>query len=139
MGMTIVRHLPASKAKMQELHEELAAAGQALRDTDSDTFLLTVGSENGVLKAGCKGEVAFKSAHISEMWVSEQHRGEGVGSALLEEAEDLAKVRGCMRIDLETHSKDALRPFERTGHRVFHELKNYKNTMSLYYLEKLFR
>lgn len=35
---------------MQELHEELVAAGQAIRDTDSDTFLLTVGSENGVLK-----------------------------------------------------------------------------------------
>ena len=41
-------------------------------------FLLSV-------TAGCKGEIAFASAHVSELWVSESHRGQGVGGALFAE------------------------------------------------------
>ena len=88
------------------------------------------------LIAGCKGEIAFKSACISELRVAEIHRGKGVGSSLLAEAEYLAQDKGRHRIYLETRNEGARRLYERTGYHVIGTFANYVGTQSFYYLEK---
>ena len=42
-----------------KLRRNLASAGQALRDDEFDTFLLTVKASNGLMIAGCKGKLPF--------------------------------------------------------------------------------
>ena len=137
--MEILRHIPAPTDTARELHNRLAEAGQSLRDSEMPSFSLSIVAENGELTAGCKGEIAFKSAHISELWVAENHRGKGVGSALLAEAEQLALDKGCHRIHLETRTEGGRRLYERTGYHVFGTLANYVGTQSFYYLEKPLR
>jgi len=137
--MKILRHVPAPTRVVRELHDRLAEAGQTLRDDEMPSFLLHIAAENGELTAGCKGEIAFASAHVSELWVAESHRGQGVGSALLAAAEQLARDEGCHRIHLETRNEGARRLYERTGYRVFGTLPEYAGTQSFYYLEKSLR
>ena len=46
--------------------------------------------------------VALPQAWVPDLVVTEHHRGRGVGRALLERAEDLARRRGCWGIALES-------------------------------------
>ena len=132
----IVRQVPPTASLAAELHDRLVESGQTLPESELSPFLLVVESDAGDLDAACKGEIAFGSARISELWVSEARRGEGIGHALLEEAERLARENGCGRIHLETRSEGARRLYERVGYRVFGELSNYEGAQSFYYLEK---
>ena len=127
---------PASESRIAQLHQNLADAGQALRDNEFDVFLLDVTSADGTMTAGCKGEVAFKSAHISELWVDRRHRGEGLGSELIRSAEKFAKEQGCIRLHLETRNEKARELYEKLGYTVFGYLPKYEGENTFYYLEK---
>lgn len=135
MDPDIQLHSPAPEDLTDRLHAGLVAAGQALRSSDMPSFLLTVTDEDALL-AGCKGEIAFTSAHISELWVSDTLRGQGIGSALLARAEAHARDQGCTRIHIETRNPAARRLYERHGYHLFGELPDYDGPHSLCYLEK---
>ncbi|MEL6103726.1 MAG: GNAT family N-acetyltransferase [Pseudomonadota bacterium] len=126
---------PASETRIAQLHQNLADAGHALRDNEFDVFLLHVTSADGTMTAGCKGEVAFKSAHISELWVDRRHRGDGLGSKLIRSAEIFAKEKGCIRLHLETRNEKARELYEKLGYTVFGYLPNYEEN-TYYYLDK---
>ena len=134
--MILRRYLPAPDDMARELHLRLAEAGQALREQEMPSFFLAALSDDEQLLAGCKGEIAFKAAHVSELWVSHAHRGRGLGSQLLNEAESLAKDQGCNRIHLETRNLRAKALYERLGFRVFGELPEYEGSNPLCFLEK---
>ncbi|MEM1101034.1 MAG: GNAT family N-acetyltransferase [Pseudomonadota bacterium] len=133
MTVTITLHEPAPEALKTALHDGLSAAGQTLAAEEMPEFILAVGAP---MQAGCKGETTFRTLHISELWVDETLRGQGIGSRLLEAAEELARQKGCIRVHLETRSEGARRLYERVGYRVFGELENYDGAQSFYYLEK---
>jgi ribosomal protein S18 acetylase RimI-like enzyme len=132
----ITLHCPAPDAGLTALHDRLAEAGQTLRAEDMPVFLLRVDGPDGVMQAGCKGELAFRSAHVSELWVHEDLRGQGIGAALLARAEAFAVERGCTRLHLETRNEGARRLYERLGYRVFGTLADYDGAQAFYYLEK---
>lgn len=127
---------PASEEGNAQLHQNLADAGQALKDNEFDVFLFKVSTSDGVMTAGCKGEIAFRSAHISELWVDPKHRGEGLGSRLIKSTEQFAKEKGCIRLHLETRNEKARELYEKLGYSVFGYLQNYEGENSFYYLEK---
>ena len=127
---------PASEERIAELHQNLADAGQALREDEFETFVFSVSGSDGAMTAGCKGEIAFKSAHISELWVDKSHRGAGLGSALIKAAEAHAKEKGCMRLHLETRNEKARELYGKLGYAVFGALPNYEGENGFYYLEK---
>jgi GNAT superfamily N-acetyltransferase len=56
-------------------------------------------------------------AWVNDLVVTESERGKGVGTALMKEAEDLARKRGCFRMSLETSAwREATHRFyEREG------------------------
>ena len=56
-------------------------------------------------------------AWVNDLVVTESERGKGIGTALLKEAEDLARKRGCFRMSLETSAwREATHRFyEREG------------------------
>jgi ribosomal protein S18 acetylase RimI-like enzyme len=67
----------------------------------------SVRNEVGEVIAGFNGYTWGGYCEISHLWVSEQHRGRGLGTALLRTAETQASRRGCRRIVLATHSFQA--------------------------------
>ena len=127
---------PASETRIAQLHQNLADAGQALREDEFDVFLFNVTSSDGSMTAACKGEIDFRSAHISELWVDLRHRGEGLGSELIRSAEKFAKEKGCIRLHLETRNEKARELYEKLGYTVFGYLPNYEGENAFYYLEK---
>ncbi|NSX56973.1 GNAT family N-acetyltransferase [Parasulfitobacter algicola] len=137
--MKIERYIPVPSQLAEELHQHLVETDQTLSNDELITFLLSVTDDHGNLCAGCKGEIAFKSARVSELWVSEGNRGNGFGTKLLAEAEAIAVERDCERIHLETRNPKAKLLYERLGYSVFGELPNYEGTLSFYYLEKRLR
>ncbi|KNG94411.1 hypothetical protein ATO11_06745 [Pseudaestuariivita atlantica] len=118
------------------MHARLVEAGQALAEADMPTFLLTLRNEDGTLIGGCKGEIAFRSAHVSELWVDAAQRGRGIGQRLLNAAEAHARARSCTRIHIETRNPAARRLYEKAGYRVFGTLADYADGADYWYLEK---
>ncbi|MEM8627123.1 MAG: GNAT family N-acetyltransferase [Pseudomonadota bacterium] len=87
MPKDIVTAAPVPTARAIELHQRLADAGQTLTPAQMPEFLLYIEGEDGRMIAGCKGELTFQTAHLSELWVDASARGAGLGTRLLSEAE----------------------------------------------------
>ncbi|WP_224825322.1 N-acetyltransferase [Cognatishimia sp. MH4019] len=135
-GLTFHLHTPTDPDKARALHDGLVQTGETLRTSDLETFLLTLEDEAGALCGGCKGDIAFRSAHIAELWVDETYQGQGLGRQLLHRAETHALARNCIRIHLETRSEVARALYQKVGYRVFGQLSDYKGSQAFYYLEK---
>lgn len=129
-------HAPVHNALGLALQKGLEDAGQTLTEADLRPFLLSVTDDSGALRAGCRGEIAFRSARVSQLWVHANLRGQGIGAALLRKAEAHARMEKCIRIHIETRSEGARRLYERLGYSVFGTLPDYDGTQAFYYLEK---
>src|SRR5882762_7890745 len=75
-----------------------------------------VQNEAGEVIAGFNGHTWGGCAEISHLWVSEPHRGHGLGKTLLHAAEAEAVRRGCTQVVLITHSFQAPGFYERLGY-----------------------
>ncbi|MEL7213784.1 MAG: GNAT family N-acetyltransferase [Pseudomonadota bacterium] len=132
----ITLHTTLDTDRTRALHDGLANAGQTLRASELADFLLTIDDPSGALIGGCKGDIAFRSAHVAELWVDAAHQGKGLGRALLARAEEHALAQNCIRVHLETRSEAARGLYEKLGYRVFGTLPDYNGSQAFYYLEK---
>lgn len=107
---------------------ECEALGSFLADRIYEFNAKATGYFDGMLLAGCirnsEGDViaGFNGytwggcCELSHVWVAEQYRGQGLGTALLRSAEAEAGARGCAQVVLATHSFQAPSFYERTGY-----------------------
>lgn len=91
------------------LTNALADAGQTLTGDALAPFMFLIKGDAGTFLAGCKGEIAFQSAHVVELWVHADLRDQGIGRASLQKAEDYARESGFVRIHIEARMKGAVR------------------------------
>ncbi|MEL6437362.1 MAG: GNAT family N-acetyltransferase [Pseudomonadota bacterium] len=121
---------------MDLLHDQLAQAGQSLRSDEMISFLAEARSNREEVVGAIKGEIAFTSLHVSELWVKQTHRGTGLGTKLLMRAEAFALQKDCDRIHLETRNIGARKLYEKLGYTVFGTLDNYNGSQDFWYLTK---
>jgi len=100
------------------------AVASFLRDNDAS------------IVGGAYGELWGASVHIAAVWVAENHRGKGHGSALLRAVEDYAAGRGHLLSYVETTSFQARPFYEGLGYRVFGELPGIAEGCTLFFLRK---
>src|SRR5215831_16255961 len=86
--------------------------------------------------AGIKRWTWCGSCYISALWVDERLRGHGVGTQLLQAAEQEAQVRGCQYVILDCYNFQAPGFYQKHGYEVFAVLKDHPRNHRNYYLRK---
>lgn len=90
----------------------------------------------GAVIGGLLGETNLGWLFVAALWVAEPHRGLGVGSGLLAEAEQEARRRDCVGVYLDTYSFQARPFYERLGYQLFGTLSDCPPGAVKYYLYK---
>ena len=80
---------------------------------------------DGELIGGLSGYSLYGWLCVEVLWVAERERRQGIGRALMNEAEALALKRRCTGIHLDTFDFQAPRFYEKLGYRKFGQLPNW--------------
>ena len=86
---------------------------------------------------GLIGHTRWNWLYVAKLWVHERARGSGVGTRLLNAAEDLARARGCVGASLDTFEYQARPFYEKLGYELFGTLDGYPPGYRQFYLRKL--
>lgn len=90
----------------------------------------------GRVAGGLLGHVKWRWLYVAKLWVSEAHRGEGRGRALMAAAEAHARSRGCVGAYLDTFEYQARPFYEKLGYALFGTLEGYPPGYRQYFLAK---
>lgn len=89
------------------------------------------------LVGGLVGHTWATWLHVTYLWVDERHRGAGVGSRLLAQAEEVARRdRGCRAVRLETWDFQAPDFYRKQGYEVAGVIPDYPPGLTEYILTK---
>ena len=82
---------------------------------------------NGNIIGGILGGTYWGWMYVDILWVHTDHRGKGIGSQLLAEAEAEAVHRGCHHVHLDTMSWQAPEFYEKHGYTLIGSLPDIPN------------
>jgi GNAT superfamily N-acetyltransferase len=99
---------------------------------------LVARDEEGVV-GGLIGHTRWSWLYVAKLWVHERARGRGVGTKLLNEAEEIARSRGCTDASLDTFEYQARPFYEKLGYELFGTLDGYPPGYRQFYLRKSLR
>lgn len=74
--------------------------------------------------------------YIDVMWLTESYRGRGYGRALIEQAERIAKEKGCIFSHTCTFNYQSPDFYKACGYEVFAELNDYPDGIVQYFFKK---
>lgn len=97
-----------------------------------------VRDDDGVVVGGLLGVTRWQWLYVAKLWVAEGLRGRGVGTELLQMAEDEARRRGCTGASLDTFEHQARPFYEQLGWVLFGTLEGYPAGTRQYFLQKRF-
>ena len=87
---------------------------------------------------GLWGRTSFQWLFVELLFIPDALRGQGLGTQLLEAAENEAKARGCLGAWLETFSPDACRFYGQRGYQLFGVITDYPAGNTRSFLSKRF-
>ncbi|EFU76849.1 acetyltransferase, GNAT family [Lachnoanaerobaculum saburreum DSM 3986] len=102
----------------------------------SEPLNIYLEDEQGNLKAGMVAETFGNWLEIEYLYVSDDLRGQGIGSKILKVAERESKERGCKYSFVDTFNFQALKFYEKHGYKEVFALKKYPYTGERYYYTK---
>lgn len=102
----------------------------------SEPLTLLVRDEHDVILGGLYGRLVCQWLFIDLLAVPEQGRGQGIGSKLMQMAEDLARENGCIGIWLDTFDFQAPEFYKKLGFSQFGELVDYPPGHKRHFFQK---
>ncbi|MBK9141676.1 MAG: GNAT family N-acetyltransferase [Candidatus Melainabacteria bacterium] len=123
---------------------DLAAVSAMLNEHNADQGLvydpralnIFVRDERGNVIAGLIGSTYWDWLRISKLAVARSARDQGLGTRLLQAAEEEASKRGCSSVFVDTFSFQAINFYKSLGYKVFAELPDYPKGHIRYFLTK---
>ncbi|MET8855401.1 GNAT family N-acetyltransferase [Streptomyces sp. NPDC004579] len=112
---------------------------RALRGTPAERELplhVWALDETGALAGGLAGHTWTTWLHVTYLWVDDRHRGTGLGTRLLTQAERTATERGCHAARLETWDFQAPDFYRKQGYEVVSVIPDYPPGITEYTLTK---
>jgi len=106
-------------------------------DPDAAPLVLAIRSDDDRTVAGVTGRSAYGWMRVDVIWVGQSHRGKGLGQLLMSNVEQIARVRQCIGVHLDTHGFQAPGFYTRLGYEVFGELSDYPQGEKHYYFRKM--
>lgn len=100
--------------------------------------ILLAHPETGEVIGGLLGSTGYGYLHVDMLFVPESMRKAGLGSRLMQQAEDEAIRRGCMGSYLETFDFQAPGFYQRLGYQAFGQLDDTPPGHTRFFLRKLF-
>ncbi|WP_320779429.1 GNAT family N-acetyltransferase [Streptomyces sp. CRN 30] len=127
-------------SRLRETNTAASPVLRSLRGTAhdrEDPLHVWVMDERGELAGGLVGHTWAAWLHVTYLWVDGRHRGRGLGSRLLTEAEDIAaRARGCRAGRVETWDFQAPGFYRRHGYEVVCVIPDYPPGITEYTLIK---
>jgi GNAT superfamily N-acetyltransferase len=124
-------HLRAYNDSRSEHHRAIRAEG-------GKPLELYIRDGSGALLGGLIAETYWGWLYIDRLLLREALRGQGYGRRLMQQAEQIARERGCMRAYLTTFSFQARDFYQKLGYRVVGQLDDYPPGMAYYWMRKDF-
>ena len=93
--------------------------------------------ENNEIIAGCLAKMyCWNVVYIDVLWVADQYKGQGLGTKLLNEIEEIAIKENCSLIHLDTFDFQAKDFYIKHGYEIFGVLEDCPEEHCRYYLKK---
>lgn len=110
-----------------------------LGDDDHRPLLVIVRNAAGRVVGGLVGDLYYNWLYISDLWLDETARGQGVGAEVMRSAEATAARQGRTHVHVDTFDFQALAFYRKLGYEVFGELGPYGDGHIRYFLKKELR
>jgi GNAT superfamily N-acetyltransferase len=120
------------QAIIAPLRKFSAARGFAFRPQPIIVLLC----DGDAIAGGLLGDTNWDWLHIEILAVTADLRGRGYGRQLMEQAEALARERGCAAAWVDTYSFQSPGVYQRLGYRIFGMLPNYPGAEQRIFLMK---
>ena len=92
--------------------------------------------DDGEVVGGILAQTYWGVLHVNILWVKKEYRHNGFASALVNDAEDIAKKAGCQISHLDTYDFQAKGLYEKLGYTVFGVLEDCPEGHKHYYMSK---
>jgi len=102
----------------------LQALRSSLPQGENTGFVLAAHDDQGALTGGLVAGTSYGWLLTKCLWVADAYRGQGLGRALMAQAEDKARRLGCHSAWLDTSSPAAQAFYLQLGYQAFGELAN---------------
>ena len=132
-----VRFENTESQKSQIIGDLIHSYNRSKREVaESEPLNLYVEDEHGEIMAGLVAETFGNWLEIEYLFVTENLRGQGIGSQLLQRAESEAKKRNCRFAFVNTYQFQAPAFYQKYGYTEVFTLKYYPYTGQRYYYQK---
>ena len=128
---------PEDKARLSARLYEFNVAATGI--DDGRWLAIFVRDAAGQIEAGLHGWTWGRTGFVQTLWVRDDRRARGLGSRLLAAAEREAERRGCVEMQLDTHSYQAPEFYRRRGYRVIGELPGWPDESRRIFFRKTLR
>lgn len=133
------RDAELAPADLDAIREGVIAHGrQQTQGSDAEDIACGL-YEDDQLIAGAWGRTEFQRLYINYLWVSAEHRGQGLGGELLRQIEAQALKRGCVDALIETLVDEVAEIYEHLGYACIAHVHDYVPGFTRHTLLKVWR
>jgi GNAT superfamily N-acetyltransferase len=137
MKASVQRETNADPADVARIGKGLLAYNvERIGDPDEEPVHVFLRDARGEVVGGLLGHIRWRWLYVAKLWIADEHRGGGHGSALMAVAEEHARARGCIGAYLDTFEFQARPFYEKLGYRLFGTLDGYPPGYRQFFLSK---